>query len=315
MEFEPGDKKSMKTTLIVLVLLLGALIGYADYRNPAGCEKVLHDTGTLVQSLIPGAPPVTTAAPVPNSAVPSPHPTPSALPAGAPATLAAAPAPASAPDSAAPPAPATPDANQPWAPPAVTPSQPNWTWTTDDGKTYQNVVITKIDPDSVTITHSMGVAHLDTATLPPDIQKQLNYDPAARAAAQATTRAQEWTTDYQAALSSARAQNKLVLLDFTGSDWCGYCKLLDQEVFTQASFKDFAGRNYVLVTLDYPHQTQLPPDLKQQNDGLNKQFRITGYPTLIVVTPDGKELGREVGYNPGSGPNAVIAELKTHKQN
>jgi protein disulfide-isomerase len=88
----------------------------------------------------------------------------------------------------------------------------------------------------------------------------------------------DWTTDYKAALVQAKAQNKLVLLDFTGSDWCGYCKLLDKEVFTQQSFKDFADKNYILVTVDFPHQKQLPDDVKQQNDALGKQFRSTVIP-------------------------------------
>jgi len=121
----------------------------------------------------------------------------------------------------------------------------------------------------------------------------------------------DWTTDYKAALTQAKAQNKLVLLDFTGSDWCGYCKLLDKEVFTTSSFKDFADKNYILVTIDFPHQTQLSDTLKQQNDALNQQFTIEGFPTLIVLDADGKELGREVGYSPGSGADAVIAKLKS----
>jgi thiol:disulfide interchange protein len=120
-----------------------------------------------------------------------------------------------------------------------------------------------------------------------------------------------WTTDYKAALDQAKTQNKLVLLDFTGSDWCGYCKLLDKEVLSQQSFKDFADKNYIQVTVDFPQQTQLPDDLKQQNDGLQKQFGIEGFPTLIVIGPDGKELGRETGYDPGSGPDAVISKLKS----
>src|SRR5271170_3695118 len=115
----------------------------------------------------------------------------------------------------------------------------------------------------------------------------------------------DWTTDYKAALVQAKAQNKLVLLDFTGSDWCGYCKLLDKEVFTKDAFKDFADKNYILVTVDFPNQKQLPDDVKSQNDALGKQFKVDGYPTLIVLDPDGKELGRETGYDPGSGPKAV----------
>src|SRR5271170_3060960 len=118
----------------------------------------------------------------------------------------------------------------------------------------------------------------------------------------------DWTTDYKAALVQAKAQNKLVLLDFTGSDWCGYCKLLDKEVFTQPSFKNFADKNYILVTVDFPHQTQLADDVKQQNEALGKQFQINGFPTLIVLDADGKELGRQVGYDPGSGADAVIAK-------
>jgi len=121
----------------------------------------------------------------------------------------------------------------------------------------------------------------------------------------------DWTTDYKAALVQAKSQNKLVLLDFTGSDWCGYCKLLDKEVFTQPAFNDFANKNYILVTIDFPHQKPLSDDLKQQNDGLGKQFGIQGFPTLIVLDADGKELGRQTGYNPGSGPDAVIAKLKS----
>jgi protein disulfide-isomerase len=123
----------------------------------------------------------------------------------------------------------------------------------------------------------------------------------------------DWGTDYKTALAQAKAQNKLVLLDFTGSDWCGYCQLLEKEVLSQPSFKDFADKNYVAVTLDYPHNTPQSDAVKQQNDALAKQYNIEGFPTLIVLSADGKELGRQVGYDPGSGPGAVIAKLKSLK--
>src|ERR1700761_5323926 len=71
-----------------------------------------------------------------------------------------------------------------WAPPDPIPAQPNWTWTTLDGTTYHNVVVTKVGPTTVSISHAMGVAHdIPIANLPPDLQKQLNYDPVAAAAA------------------------------------------------------------------------------------------------------------------------------------
>ena len=111
--------------------------------------------------------------------------------------------------------------------------------------------------------------------------------------------------------NQAKAQKKLVLLDFTGSDWCAYCKLLDNEVLSKPSFKGFADKNYIEVTVDFPQQTQLPDDLQQQNDTLDKQFNIDGFPTLIVLDSEGKELGRQEGYDPGSGADAVIAKLKS----
>jgi thioredoxin-related protein len=123
-----------------------------------------------------------------------------------------------------------------------------------------------------------------------------------------------WTTNYPAALAQAKTEHKLVLLDFTGSDWCGYCKLLDKEVLDQPAFNDYAEKNYVLVTLDYPHQTELPAETKKQNDDLAQKFGIQGFPTLIVVDPEGKELGRQEGYNPGSGTDAVVGKLKSFQK-
>jgi protein disulfide-isomerase len=120
----------------------------------------------------------------------------------------------------------------------------------------------------------------------------------------------DWTTDYKAALAQAKEQNKLVLLDFTGSDWCPPCQLLDKEVFSTASFKEFVAKSFIPVTVDFPVNKKLPPALAQQNDQLQEQFEIMGPPTLIVVDADGKERGRILGYRPGSGPQAVIEKLQ-----
>ena len=304
----------MRTFLSVLLVLFVGGVAYAYLHNPVAYAKLCHDLVNVFTETSPSAD-----TPPPQSVV-APH------PATIPATnaVAVAPAPSPAPAPVITPAPevstqtaaATPPPPpiKKWTPPAAIPAQPHWTWTTDD-KTYQDVVINQIDSTTVTITHSTGVAHIDIAALPADVQKQLNYDPEIAAAARDEAKAEEWTTDYQAALSLAKAQKKRVLLDFTGSDWCGYCQLLDKEVFTQPSFKEFSGKNYILVTVDFPHQTELSSDLKQQNDTLKKQFTINGYPTLIVLDADGKELGRSVGYDPGSGPDAVIATLQNIGKN
>ena len=116
-----------------------------------------------------------------------------------------------------------------------------------------------------------------------------------------------WSEQYDKALAQAKADKKLVLLDFTGSDWCGWCIKLDKEVFSQAEFADYAKKNLVLVELDFPRSKEQSKEIKAQNTKLQGEFKIQGYPTIIVLNSEGKKVG-ELGYQPG-GPKAFIAEL------
>jgi len=118
-----------------------------------------------------------------------------------------------------------------------------------------------------------------------------------------------WLTDFAAAKQQAAAENKKMLLDFTGSDWCYFCKRLETEVLSTPEFKDFA-KDYVLVRVDFPRSLELPPDLKEQNKTLAKQYRIGGFPTLVELSSSGQEITRQSGYHPGSGPLAYIAQFK-----
>jgi len=117
-----------------------------------------------------------------------------------------------------------------------------------------------------------------------------------------------WTTNYQKAVAQAKAEKKLVMLDFTGSDWCGWCMKLNKEVFSQAKFKEYAAKNLVLVEVDFPQQKPQTDDVKKQNAQLQDQFHIEGYPTIIVLNGDGKKVG-ELGYMEG-GPDAFVAALE-----
>ncbi len=105
-----------------------------------------------------------------------------------------------------------------------------------------------------------------------------------------------------------RPNNKLVLLDFTGSDWCGWCIKLDREVFSKPEFKDYATKNLVLVTIDFPRAKAQAGSLKKQNEELASQYGIQGFPTIVVLNGAGKKVG-ELGYMEG-GPSAFIAELE-----
>ncbi|MDR3401390.1 MAG: thioredoxin family protein [Chthoniobacter sp.] len=118
-----------------------------------------------------------------------------------------------------------------------------------------------------------------------------------------------WTDDYAKAVEQAKTENKKLLLDFTGSDWCGFCKLLDKEVFGTAKFKDWAKQNVVLVEVDFPRKKQLTHKLQAQNADLKSKYPFNGYPTIVILDGDGKELGRKTGYQPGSGVDAYLAEL------
>jgi protein disulfide-isomerase len=121
-----------------------------------------------------------------------------------------------------------------------------------------------------------------------------------------------WTTDYKKAVEQAKSEKKLVLLDFTGSDWCGWCIKLNKEVFSQDKFKEYAKKNLVLVEVDFPRAKEQSAELKKQNQDLQDKYKIEGYPTIIVLNGDGQNVG-QLGYMEG-GPDAFIAELAKLKK-
>ena len=120
--------------------------------------------------------------------------------------------------------------------------------------------------------------------------------------------ADEWLTDYAKALLQAKAQNKPVLIDFTGSDWCGWCMKLDREVFSLEEFKSYAAEKLVLLKIDFPRRKALPAAETAQNEKLSSQFRIEGFPTIVVLKPDGTRAG-QLNYMPG-GPKVFISALE-----
>jgi len=118
-----------------------------------------------------------------------------------------------------------------------------------------------------------------------------------------------WYTDYAQAKAAAQAQGKPLLLDFTGSDWCGWCMKFDKEVFSTPEFKSYAQNNFILVKLDFPQQKPQPDAEKNQNKQLQNQFGVSGFPTLILLSPDEKVLFRQGGYTEG-GPEPFLAKLQ-----
>ena len=117
-----------------------------------------------------------------------------------------------------------------------------------------------------------------------------------------------WGTDLDAALAQAKKEKKHVLIDFTGSDWCGPCMRLKKDVFDTKEFADYAEKNLVLIEADFPRIKKQSAALIKSNAALQAKFKTDGYPTIIILNGDGKEVSRTVGNQHG-GPKAWIAVL------
>ncbi len=116
-----------------------------------------------------------------------------------------------------------------------------------------------------------------------------------------------WQTNFQAAQAEAKTQKKILLVAFTGSDWCPWCKKLKAEVFDKQPFASAAHKQFVLVDIDFPHEKKLPDELKEQNGKLANKYKINGFPSVLLLKPNG-ELIAHTGYSPG-GAESYVKQL------
>ena len=117
-----------------------------------------------------------------------------------------------------------------------------------------------------------------------------------------------WTTDIKEAIIMAEKENKMLLLDFSGSDWCYWCKKLESEVFYTKEFQDWSEDNLVKVFLDFPQNIELTDDIKRQNQVLQEYFGVSGFPTIFILSSNLEPLLR-TGYKEG-GPQNYIQHIK-----
>lgn len=123
----------------------------------------------------------------------------------------------------------------------------------------------------------------------------------------------EWMTDLAKAQAKAKQEKKLVLVDFTGSDWCPPCKALHKNVFSSKEFNEYAKKNVVLVEVDFPRRKEQPAELKKANRALAEKYNIESFPTVLVFDSNGKQLDRKEGYGGGSAKE-FVASLEKHKK-
>ena len=105
-----------------------------------------------------------------------------------------------------------------------------------------------------------------------------------------------WTTDINAALAQAKKTDRPVLILFTGSDWCSWCKRLKKDTLDRKDFQKFAEEELVLVYYDFPSRKKIDAGLMSEQQKWQKKFGVRGYPTTIIVDAKGNEIGRISGY-------------------
>jgi len=127
--------------------------------------------------------------------------------------------------------------------------------------------------------------------------------------AASTSASSGWETNFDKAAAEAKASNRYMLLDFTGSDWCGWCVKLDKEVFSKTAFKKYAKAQLVLIELDFPRGKTISKKYQAQNEALMQTYGVRGFPTIILLSPSGELVGR-TGYKDG-GADAYVAHIKS----
>ena len=101
-----------------------------------------------------------------------------------------------------------------------------------------------------------------------------------------------WLVKMDEAYKLSKETGKPILANFTGSDWCGWCRRLTASVFSKPAFKKWADENVILLELDYPKRKTLPEDIRNQNASLQQAFKIRGFPTIWVFNLDQDEKGQ-----------------------
>ena len=118
-----------------------------------------------------------------------------------------------------------------------------------------------------------------------------------------------WLTDFDEAKVKALDEKKPILIDFTGSDWCGWCVKLEEEVFSKTDFLKFASDSLILVEIDFPKKKVQSEELKVQNKALAEKYSIRGFPTVLLLSPEA-ELIEKTGYLSG-GAKAYVSHIQS----
>ena len=131
---------------------------------------------------------------------------------------------------------------------------------------------------------------------------------AAEKTAPAPAKRTVWLTRFGEAQAVARKENKVILVNFTGSDWCPWCVRLHDEVFKKKPFLDYASKNLVLLMVDFPRRKPQSSEEKQANQAMAQKYGVRGFPTILLLDSNGSVIAR-TGYRSG-GADAYVRHLQ-----
>lgn len=188
-------------------------------------------------------------------------------------------------------------------------------WTDDATKHTLTGEFLRVEGDQVVLTRPNGTSV--KVAIPRLIQEDRDFIAKAQEDAKAAAEKEEaakvkgryeWHEEFEKAQKLAKALKKPMLLDFTGSDWCGWCMKLKKEVFDEKEFQRYAEENLILVELDFPRSKNQKDSTQKQNEKLKQEYGVRGFPTIILLDHRGKKIG-QTGYKEG-GPKAYVEHLK-----
>jgi thiol-disulfide isomerase/thioredoxin len=165
---------------------------------------------------------------------------------------------------------------------------------TPQGKHYENIEIMKVGPDGVSFRHgaagSASGRGMGLDELPREWAKRFMYtDEELGAERTGSANARGWTTNLESALALAKQNKKFVMAQFTGSDWCPPCIMMQKAVFSKSSFTRLVPKKFILVKIDVPRSNEA---MSLKNSKVMKNYNVTGVPTILLFGDDGKEFSR-----------------------
>ena len=120
----------------------------------------------------------------------------------------------------------------------------------------------------------------------------------------------KWTMDLDSAAKIAKQKKLPILLNFSGSDWCGWCKIMKKNVFDKKDWNTYAKDNILLVFIDFPQDTSLvPKEYVARNEELKTKYEVEGFPSFIILDDDGDTVLGRLSAGQDKTPRSFIQEL------